>query len=426
MIFLFLFMVLLLFCFTHVTVIPRDKLISEADSRSSNLFAMCSDISIVLKIAKIEFEKARAELSKLTLCTSRNFFSIRNTTADDITDMFAESSIYRSVYGYVTINRESSKNFRSVRYYILRKNANVYIRSILKHFQLFESAEHNLSFNLTPHQMFQIGESARMNISVSSNGDRTLNSSFSFTFVRNPIARFISGYTEVEYRWQTDPRKAKFKSSSTSPLPIKAPLGSIERVKEFILMLLCSYGSRNAAVFNSSETFEQSELGHIIPMIGTLIWARTNSVGRSQKLYKLERFTHEWQRLAQESTFYSLFQAMHSTPVRNHESSKDLFNTTGAAKDLLRNYNRKDEEDAKKSMFDSYLSVTRSFLISFIEWISPSQNIVSVDKPGIMDENDLYVRILCRIYFADFVCAGYKFPVACRDIKQELHELIVQ
>lgn len=63
----FSFMVLLL-CFTHVTIIPRAKFVSEADSRSSNLFAMCSDISIVLKIAKIEFERALAELSQLTLC----------------------------------------------------------------------------------------------------------------------------------------------------------------------------------------------------------------------------------------------------------------------------------------------------------------------------------------------------------------------
>ena len=76
---------------------------------------------------------------------------------------------------------------------------------------------------------------------------------FSFSFSREPIARFISGYNEIEYRVQV-------KSNRSYPFPMTAPLGTPRRFMQFIEALLRSDGR-----FLEQQNIE---LAHVAPQIG--------------------------------------------------------------------------------------------------------------------------------------------------------------
>jgi hypothetical protein len=112
---------------------------------------------------------------------------------------------------------------------------------------------------------------------------------YPFTFVRNPIARFISGYTEIEYRL-----------TDASSLPIYSPLGSIDRFKGFIKLVLKYKGS--------GKLFSQNylQIAHIAPMIGTFIDSFKRDLV-DLKYYHMENFESEWNRLASDSGFHGIF-----------------------------------------------------------------------------------------------------------------------
>ena len=35
-----------------------------------------------------------------------------------------------------------------------------------------------------------------------------------------------------------------------------------------------------------------------------------------------------------------------------------------------------------------------------------------------------YVRAFCRIYLSDYICAGYELPLVCRDMHEEVKDLV--
>jgi hypothetical protein len=53
---------------------------------------------------------------------------------------------------------------------------------------------------------------------------------------------------------------------------------------------------------------------------------------------------------------------------------------------------------------------------------------VPSDKDLTTHQNDArrYLRALCRVYVADYICAGYDIPLDCADIGNEVHEQIKQ
>ena len=385
---------------------------------------LCSDLNIALKITKFEYHLAQLEVYK---------YESKSAQFGRITDdnyYSCNSSIHQSVYGHVTLSRSNlHRGIKFLRYFILRKNANTYIRSILNHFQIFGEDHQKLTMTVTPrNKNFQLFPNGSISSNDAAINPSYSNSTFSFTFVRDPISRFISGYTEVEYRWFTDPRLSRFNSTVTADLrrpffQTNSPVGSVQRVKDFIHMLLLSNGSKCASVFNNSaKDFDDATLNHIAPMTSTLIWAKKSSPSHPLRLYKLERFNHEWERLARESSFQSLAKAKASTPLNRHGSSDDPFNTSRAAQLLLLGADAEGVETNIRS--STILSQYQRYFISLSKELY--FYLTQYRKADAPSESIIYLRVLCRLYVTDFICAGYNFPVACKDIYDEIPDLILK
>jgi hypothetical protein len=180
-----------------------------------------------------------------------------------------------------------------------------------------------------------------------------------FTYARNPIDRFISGMTEVEYLMK---KQEKFL------FPFKHNLGQMMRIAEFIDFILLSGGSKNFF-----QNFKFLEILHIFPMIGTLlIHEKIEKYSHQEKLhvFKLEEsFDTTWKQLSNElfhdhpyrsqvnnnqsipevsddeknyllfpnNTFYHLYhrRRIELKDWRIHLSSKDPLKTTKAAKQFF-------------------------------------------------------------------------------------------
>ena len=74
-----------------------------------------------------------------------------------------------------------------------------------------------------------------------------------WTFVREPISRFVSGYTEVEFRNRDDPKVQEH---------FKHKLGTKERFREYVVSMLD--GHRVHAIFH---TYSQSWIGTTFPVL---------------------------------------------------------------------------------------------------------------------------------------------------------------
>lgn len=241
-----------------------------------------------------------------------------------------DMGFYHEAYGALDVKLAgNAKNYSSIVYYRIYKVGNDNIRSLL-----FEHA-----FNQTdqmalfaamgcPADRCQHEHVTRLDMGMLRDpslpvfpADR-----FVFTFVRHPIVRFISAMNEIESRAVGNPRK-------TRSLPFQHEIGSVERVMDFIDLVLSTGGS--GAPF---RLLEDIELGHIAPMIGTLFLAR--SVERSNlQVYKLENFGGDWRRLSRHAAIPQLEGIfMHRKQGKNwlvHASASDPYNVTRAATSLL-------------------------------------------------------------------------------------------
>ena len=182
---------------------------------------------------------------------------------------------------------------------------------------------------------------------------------FSFSFVRHPIDRFISGMTEIEYRLDLL-QHASERNNDTIPFhfPFQYRLGHILRVKEFIDFIVLSSGSKHFL-----SQFRIVEILHIFPMIGTYLISQKLD-GKPLQFYPLEHFDSSWKQLANDvfpnfsspirnlstlmtshfitpersnDSFYDLYHHRHQQlkQWRLHLSSKDPLNTTQAAKQFF-------------------------------------------------------------------------------------------
>ena len=161
-------------------------------------------------------------------------------------------------------------------------------------------------------------------------------------------------------------------------LPLSSPVGSVNRLKEFIRYLVAAQGSQEIL------TLRRHEIYHAAPQIGTIMISKALET-EPIRLYKLESFESEWLRLAEESGFFSLVNASKNFRLY-HKSSIDPYNTTYVA----------------RQYFNEYLTLGTA---------KPFDK----KKPSA-----IYLRALCRIYLIDFICAGYELPSVCADIEAEV------
>lgn len=227
--------------------------------------------------------------------------------------------------------RSVSEPLHSMTYYRIFKNANDNIRSIMAELA-YAISDENKAFRALNcyksecihHLLHERSPHALKNMYISPNRAKR----FSFTFVRDPIDRFIAGMTEIEYRYQ----QATANAPSSDALSLQQPLGSTLRVEEFIRMILDSDGS-----YAWLKRQPQVEMMHIVPMIGTLLLGE-HVEGRPLNLYKFEDFDSEWERLSKESglpILLGLYRNRSSQQWARHPSSSDPYSTTSAAREFF-------------------------------------------------------------------------------------------
>jgi hypothetical protein len=148
---------------------------------------------------------------------------------------------------------------------------------------------------------------------------------YPFIFVRDPITRFISGLSEIEYR-------VKEKNNASITFPFKNELGSQLRVQEFINMILLNGGSSHFY-----HNYDAHEITHIYPMIGTYRLAEKVE-GKRPFLYRFESFDKEVARLSEDSSLpmlKELSDRRNATKWKTRGSSNDPYKTALAAKSLF-------------------------------------------------------------------------------------------
>jgi hypothetical protein len=155
-------------------------------------------------------------------------------------------------------------------------------------------------------------------------------------------------------------------------------------VKEFIHMLVAAQGSITSPAFGPADIdmYRLAQLGHVSPMIGTLLIAH-DVEKKPLKLYRFEAFESQWKKMVNDSKFDVMSMAMNITPSHSHPSSSDAYSQPKKAAKML----------------------------------------LYGDSTGNASVGYYYLRVVCRLYLVDFVCAGYKLPVACEDLAEELVEI---
>ena len=229
---------------------------------------------------------------------------------------------------------------------------------------------------------------------------------YSFTFVRNPLSRFISGVTEVEYRMSYGHTERKL-----ALVGFKFKRGDPRRFQEFVRMV--AYMAGKGPIFHNMM---EVQLEHIAPQVGTIL-SMCNSSGSALgvsiedlNLFKLEDFSNEWDRLVNKSGYESLSRAYSKLTPKfysiRHPTSSDPLNTTYAAKTFLSYAS----DDAFTLMSGSTLQSDRLHVPREFEYDQDAYSILA----------KTYLRAICRIYLVDYICTGYRLPEDCSDLLLEL------
>jgi hypothetical protein len=249
---------------------------------------------------------------------------------------------------------------------------------------------------------------------------------FPFTFVRDPLQRFVSGYTETEYRLEKNVNNVMF-------VPLYQKVGTAERFREFIQMILRADASKRHL------HSKYHELPHIAPQIGVFLKAQQVE-GIQLHQYKLEDFENEYKRLAEESGFLGLMDVYSREQLMPHETSKDPRGTTKAAYAFLNlslvstpvntvaNLSATGvDTDAKKAaatatvvMIDDDI-VAGDVNVSALNISVVEQDMLKLrrSQTAAKQSSATYLRALCRIYLADYMCTGYDLPAMCSDLAAE-------
>lgn len=192
-----------------------------------------------------------------------------------------------------------------------------------------------------------------------------------FTFVRDPISRFISAINEIECRAQ------KFKWRQPL-LPVSSSLGTHERLHEWIEFLVFNISGSQLELWK----YEDIELSHLAPMVGTIVQGNRIE-GRRFHVFHVEDFLQGWQRLSQLSNLpllSDLAAKREKTGWDQHECSRDPHH-------IVSNYSQ------------------------FFDPAYAGRGISAASE-----QNMKYIRSICALYLTDFVCGDYAIPSSCSDI----------
>lgn len=297
--------------FIRIYSIFRRFIPQNLPRKELNESLLCFNEDLILKLQREQWNKAKEEVLGIKDWT--------NIQAKDMT-------FYRKSFGTVDLRlNQVAKNHETLVYYRLFKNANDLIRSLITQYgyhldnqdYLFK-AQNCFKEDCSHRKVHYLSHSDLKNKYFSMRHKR-----FPFTFVREPILRFISGMTEIEYR---------IKENNITNIPFKAEVGTSQRFIEFVNFLLLSEGS--AKLYSDYPSLETI---HITPMIGALSLA--SRVEATQlKFYKVENFSAEWEKMTNDmgvKKLNALFTQRSKNQLNSHPSSNDPLNTTYAAKSFL-------------------------------------------------------------------------------------------
>jgi hypothetical protein len=287
-----------------------------------DLNQLCFSEEIIVKIQSEQFAKARQEVLGSEL--SGSFLP----TSDE-----GNLDFYKRTFGMTEAKIKPSDNPKKPRltntlvYYHLWKVGNTNIRSLLLQYA-YASMNDMKSYLAQNCNKQSCVHPNVQSFAVEAIRNRYLSSNkltrFPFTFVRDPIQRFISALTEVEYRSQ--------QLNQTERLPLINKLGSQQRIQEFIRMILF-YGGN----VNFYRDYEKHDILHIYPMIGTFLLSQKIELNRL-RFYKFESFTEEWIRLSKEvgiPLLQEIYVNRKEKDWKRHNSSADVYQTTLAAKSFF-------------------------------------------------------------------------------------------
>ncbi len=255
-------------------------------------------------------------------------FGANNAATIGVNDK--DMGFYKETYGALNLHLPKQTTnplgFDSIIYYRIYKNGNDNIRSLIYEFAHILTGEHqsfienNCPSDQCSHKYIQLLYNPQLRM-MNSTAKR-----FAFTFVREPITRFVSAMNEIESRAYLD-------KSKTEHLNLLQPLGTHHRFMEFVNKVLLSGASQ--FIFRDNE---QVEMGHIAPMIGTLLMA--HSVNTTPiKLYHFEDFKAGWHQLCEDTKLHQLEDVFlrRKKPIDwvQHASSRDPVNATKASLQFL-------------------------------------------------------------------------------------------
>ncbi len=270
------------------------NLLTLADHSTGQLFSqypknkkkvLCSSDKIIDHLQREQWMKAVAEVFE-----GKVFLHISDK----------DLGFYHHVHGglvvHLTSSTEAQKNYSSLVYHRIPNSANHVIQSLLLELAYLKSHQQTQLNDLpcTKQQNcahkdveFLSHNSLRHYLVFESDAA----SRFAFTFVRDPIQRFVSAFTEI------DMLQTKLKHAKIAKIPFKQPRRSFLRFTEFVDHILVKGPS--SLLF---KEYEDVGISMIAPMVGPLSFMRTTEVEDDTKknpkhglqVFHYENFLADW------------------------------------------------------------------------------------------------------------------------------------
>lgn len=380
---------------------------------------ICTDESSMLYVQVHQQSHARIELDSITE-VGRNE-SIEFKILDENMDFYI---FHRPIFSVSGFSERSSKRYRKkslLAYYLILKGGSWHIMSLLYKYAAIMNYIYCPCHEVPLDVNMILAENTKVYCDNKCHELISDSSRFAFTFVRNPLSRFISGYSEIE---DHDLKQG------TSFMLLKSPHGSSDRFREFVRAVVAANGS--SALFDEPNGY----LRHIAPQIAAIMHGLRDE-GSPLHLYRLGvKFPDEWRKLAIESGFPKLEILADLPQLFPHDSSDDsvgakksaysflapalhavpLTPGTTAADDLCSLVVRQEDEAkyyvGKCTQQDRHATGRVSF--------SHEQRYAHLYGTASYH----YLRALCRVYLVDWVCTGYDLPAVCADLSEELSGLV--
>lgn len=300
-------------------------------------------VVLYVRIRSLIFSTGSAASTNLDFCKSTEaiVFAQREQFDRAKIDLFGSSQagfqgedfeFYKNSFGAVELLLDQNPaKLTALSYYRIYKNANDNIRSLLLEYAYLvdnnqlEYDRRNCTFNLEclHRRIHNLTPQALKSLYFPYHHRR-----YAFTFTREPLTRFMSAVTEIEYRIQEDIDGRR----NMAKLPFQSPLGSQQRILEFIRMIVMSGGSQK--LFRENLAIE---IAHITPQIGTVLLG-TKIEEDDFHVFRLDEFEESWKSIVNDTKLPLLESLRKRRTAKEwpyHPSSRDPYNTTLAARSLF-------------------------------------------------------------------------------------------